>query len=200
MPAVVEGIVAVRKALREFAPDLQKQMDDEIRVALKDVTSTAKAKVPGNIRLYNWQAYQNSTSRTSRERAFPAYNPTLIRRGLTYSMSRQRPNRAGFVSLYTLFNKNAAGAIVETSGRKNPSGDPQGQSNNPMAGAMFINSLSGQVGSLKSYKNGDQKTRGRLLYAAYAEKQGKTLDAIMKAIDNAIDKFEARGNQVRRAA
>lgn len=200
MPVRVEGIVAVRKALREFAPDLQKQMDDEIRAALKDVTTSAKAKVPGNIRLYNWQAYQNSTSRTSRDRVFPAYNPSVIRRGLTYSMSRQRPNRAGFVSLFTLFNKSAAGAIVETSGRKNPSGDSRSQSNNPMAGQMFINSLSGQVGTLKNYKNSDQKTRGRLLYAAYAEKQGKTLDAVMKAINGAIDKFEARGNQVRRAA
>jgi hypothetical protein len=193
MPVVVEGIVGLRKALKNYAPDLQKQMDAEVRIALKDVIKEARNKVPESTRLYNWQDKGiEPKSRTGRDRGFPKYNPTLIRRGMTYSLGKQRRNRAGFVSLFTLFNKSAIGAIVETAGRANPSGSNRSMSNNPNAGAMFNTTLSNQVGALKSYKGGDQKTRGRLLFAAYAENQGKALDAIMKAIDKATMQFNAR--------
>ena len=193
MPVVVEGIVGLKKALRNYAPDLQKQIDAEIRVALKEVINEAKIKVPDNTRLYNWQdkGFERS-SRTGRKAAFPSYNPTLIRRGLTYSLGKQRRNKAGFVSLFTLFNKSAIGAIVETAGRANPSGSNRSQSNNAMAGQMFNTTLSNQVGALKSYKGGDRKTTGRLLYAAYAENQGRALNAIMAAIDKAEKQFNAR--------
>jgi hypothetical protein len=193
MPVVVEGIVGLRKALRNYAPDLQKQMDAEIRAELKGIIKDARAKVPDTTRLYNWQdTGVQRRSRTGRATAFPAYSPTLIRRGMTYSLGKQRRNRAGFVSLFTLFNKSAIGAIVETAGRANPSGSNRSQSNNPNAGQAFNTTLSNQVGALRSYKSGDQKTRGRLLYAAYAENQGKALDAIMKSIDRATKQFNAR--------
>lgn len=193
MPVVVEGIVGLRKALRNYAPDLQKQMDAEIRTALKGVVKDARAKVPEGTRLYNWQDKgMERKSRTGRERSFPAYNSTVIKRGMTYSLGKQRRNRVGFVSLFTLFNKSAIGAIVETAGRANPSGSNRSQSNNPNAGRMFNTTLSNQVGPLKSYKGNDQKTTGRLLFAAYAENNGKALDAIMKAIDKATRQFNAR--------
>lgn len=194
MPVVVEGIVGLRKALRNYAPDLQKQMDTEIRAALKEVVKDARAKVPDSTRLYNWtDTGFERKSRTGRDRAFPAYNPTLIRRGMTYSLGKQRRNRTGFVSLFTLFNKSAIGAIVETAGRANPGGSNRSQSNNPNAGAMFNTTLSNQVGALRNYKgNNQQKAKGRLLFAAYAENQGRALDTIMKAIDKATKQFNAR--------
>jgi hypothetical protein len=193
MPVVVEGIVGLRKALKNYAPDLQKQMDTEVREALKEVIKDARNRVPDSTRLYNWQDQGfERKSRTGRERGFPQYNPTLIRRGMTYSLGKQRRNRSGFVSLFTLFNKSAIGAIVETAGRANPGGSDRSMSNNPDAGRQFNTTLSNQVGALKSYKNGDQKSRGRLLFAAYADNQGKALDAIMKAIDKATLQFNAR--------
>jgi hypothetical protein len=193
MPVVVEGIVGLRKALRNYAPDLQKQMDAEIRTELKGIIKDARSRVPDSTRLYNWQDNGiERKSRTGRERAFPAYNQSLIRRGLTYSLGKQRRNRAGFVSLFTLFNKSAIGAIVETAGRANPGGSNRSQSNNPDAGRQFNTTLSNQVGALRSYKGGDQKSRGRLLFAAYADNQGKALDAIMKSIDKATRQFNAR--------
>ena len=193
MPVVVEGIVGLRKALKTYAPDLQKEMDTEIRVAMKDVIKDARRRVPESTRLYNWtDKGQTRKSRTGRATAFPAYNQSLIRRGLTYSLGKQRRNRAGFVSLFTLFNKSAIGAIVETAGRANPSGSDRSQSNNPNAGQMFNTTLSNEVGTLKSYKGGDRKTTGRLLYAAYADNQGRALDAIMAAIDKATNAFNKR--------
>ena len=51
------------------------------------------------------------------------------------------------------------------------------------------------IGALKSYESTDAakaRSTGRLLYAAYADRQGKTLDAVMKAIYNAKVQFDAR--------
>lgn len=201
MPVVVEGIVGLRKALKFYAPDLQKQMDTEIRTAMKEVVKDARSRVPESTRLYNWNDNgKTRQSRTGRATAFPAYNQSLIRRGLTYSIGRQRRNRAGFVSLFTLFNKSAIGAIVETAGRANPSGSSRSQSNNPHAGAMFNTTLSNQVGALKSYKGGEQKTTGRLLYAAYADNQGRALNAIMAAIDKANNALTKRVEEDRKKA
>lgn len=201
MPVVVEGIVGLRKALKNYAPDLQKQMDTEIRMAMKDVIKDARRRVPESTRLYNWTDNgQTRISRTGRATAFPAYNQSLIRRGLTYSIGKQRRNRAGFVSLFTLFNKSAIGAIVETAGRANPNGSSRSQSNNPYAGAMFNTTLSNQVGTLKSYKGGDRKTTGRLLYAAYADNQGRALNAIMTAINKANDALTKRVEADRKKA
>lgn len=201
MPVVVEGIVGLRKALKNYAPDLQKQMDLEIRTAMKEVIGDARRRVPTATRLYNWtDTGKDRQSRTGRATAFPAYNQSLIRRGLTYSIGKQRRNRTGFVSLFTLFNKSAIGAIVETAGRANSGGSSRSQSNNPNAGQMFNTTLSNEVGALKSYKGNDQKTTGRLLYAAYADNQGRALNAIMAAIDKANNALTRRVEQDRKKA
>lgn len=200
MPVVVDGVPELKKALKKFAPDLRKQMDDEIRTALKEVTAAAKAKVPGQAPggLYNWQDNGGeSKSRTGRAQAFPKYNANVIRRGLTYSMGRSRRNMAGFASLYSLLNKSAAGAIAETAGRANPAGSGRSQSNNPNAGARFISGMNG-IGAMKSL-DGRQKSTGRILFAAYAENEGKALDATFKAIDKAQRLFNQRAT-VRKAA
>lgn len=200
MPVVVDGVPELKKALKNFAPDLRKQMDDEIRTALKEVTTAAKAKVPGQAPggLYNWQDNGGeSKSRTGKATAFPKYNANVIRRGLTYSMGRSRRNMAGFASLYSLLNKSAAGAIAETAGRANPAGSGRSQSNNPNAGARFISGMNG-IGAMKSL-DGRQKSTGRILFAAYAENEGKALDATFKAIDRAQRLFNQRAT-VRKAA
>lgn len=213
MPVVVEGVPELKRALKKYAPDLRKQMDDEIRVALKEVVVDARQKVsgqaPGN--MYNWQDNNvEAESRTSRQRGFPKYNSNVIRRGLTYSLGRSKFNRAGFASLYSLLNKSAVGAIVETAGRVHPRGRTQkagrgygqsskniGQSNNPQAGAFFVGRMNG-VGPLKQYDK-FERGRGRLLLAAYAENNGKALDATFRAIDKASRLFKERAT-VRKAA
>ena len=194
MPVVVEGVPELKKALKKFAPDLRKQMDDEIRVALKEVTNAAKAKVPSQAPggLYNWQdTGVESQSRTSRARAFPKYNARVIRRGLTYSLGRSKRNMSGFASLYSLLNKSASGAIAETAGRlSGASGSSRSQSNNPNAGARFIGGMNG-IGAMKSVDR-RQKSTGRILFAAYVENEGKALDAVFKAIDKASRLFNER--------
>lgn len=201
MPVVVEGVPELKKALKKFAPDLRKQMDDEIRVALKEVTNAAKAKVPSQAPggLYNWEdTGVESQSRTSRARAFPKYNARVIRRGLTYSLGRGKRNQSGFSSLYSLLNKSASGAIAETAGRlSGASGSSRSESNNPQAGARFIAGMNG-IGAMKSH-DGRQKSTGRILFAAYAENEGKALDGVFRAIDKASRLFKERAT-VRKAA
>lgn len=197
MPVVVSGVVELKKALAQYAPDLKKEMDASIRVALKEVTQAAKDKVtptaPGG--LYNWQDDgRDVKSRITGRRAFPKYNSLIIRRGLTYSIGTSRANKNGFRALYSLLNKSASGAIAETAGRKSgASGSPKSRSNNPQAGARFIAGMNG-IGALKQYDK-NERERGRLLYAAYAENNGKALDAVMKAISQATEKFNARSRK-----
>jgi hypothetical protein len=200
MQVVVEGVPELKKALKKFAPDLLKEMNAEIKTALKEVTTVAKAKVPSQSPggLYNWQDKGViSKSRTGRATAFPKFNANVIRRGLTYSLGRNKRNRSGFSSLYSLLNKSASGAIAETAGRANPGGSSRSQSNNPDAGARFIGGMNG-IGAMKSLDN-RQKSTGRILFAAYAENNGKALDATFKAIDKAAKLLKQRST-VRKAA
>ena len=213
MPVVVSGVPELKKALKKYAPDLLKEMNTEIKVALKEVTDDARRKVPGQApgNLYAWNDNgEEAISRTGRERAFPKYDGNLIRRGITYSIGRQKRNRQGFASLYSLLNRNPAGVIVEWAGRVNPYGRTQkagrkygesskniGQSNNPAAGRIFVGAMN-EVGPLKQYDKFD-RGKGRLLLAAYAENNGKALDATFRAIDKASAKLNAR-TRIRKAA
>lgn len=202
MPVVVEGIVGLRKALNKYAPDLRKQLDAEVKLALKPIVNDARAHVPEQsvLRNFNSPGYVRK-SRTGREDAFPTYDARIIRKGLTYTLAKKRNDRSGFVSMFTLLNKSRVGAIIETAGRRNPDGNPRSQSNNPNAGRQFIGSMN-QIGALKDFANKGRPTTGRLLFAAYDRNEGKALDAIMKALEKtaALFKIEAEKYNDRRAA
>jgi hypothetical protein len=200
MPVEVKGLVETQKALKQLAPDLYKEMNREIRIALKIVVKDAQNKVtPNVIGLFNWQDKgQPVVSRTKAKtmmapnlEAFPKYNPNVVKKGLTYSLARGRRNSSGFISFYRLLNKSAAGAIIETAGRKNFNGDPKSQSNNKNAGAHFNRSIQGTYGGFKSIGNRPQD-RGRLLYAAFSRDEGRVTDAVFKAISKAEITFRKR--------
>lgn len=207
MPVVVQGVDDLKRALKKYAPDLRDEMDATIKAELTAVRDAARAKVPGNPPggLYNWarpKSTEEVSSRTSKSRGFPIYNSAVVRRGLVYRTGTQRFNPQGFATLFSLWNSSDVGAIIEVAGRKNRYGRPQmgnrgskstqsfGRSNNPDAGRRFVGALNG-VGAIKSYDQ-NPKHRGRLLYAVYADRDGKTLDAVFKAIELAKRKFEAR--------
>lgn len=208
MAIEVEGLAGFRKALKALSPQLAKNMNNRIKAELVPIIQDARAKVPNNIfgGVDNWTNYRGQNPGAS---YFPYYNGDEIRNGLTYSMGRQKKSKSGFVSMITLLNKDAAGVIAETAGRTHPQGRPQyaqrftrggigyyirgsrqSLSDNPKAGQMMIDRLNNGMGTMKNYKSAsNKKTEGRLLYAAYAENQGKALDAIMKAIQDAQREF-----------
>jgi hypothetical protein len=191
MPVAVKGIVEFRSALRKYDPDLYKALNSDVTPVLKGLVNEAKSNVPNSIFSGAMDTGVERVSRTNRSRAFPVYNSSVIRKGLTYSIGKQKRNRSGWSSLYTLLNKSAIGAIVETAGRKHPYGDPESKSNNPNAGRQFIQEIAQAYGDLKQVGKGP-KQRGRLIFAAVEKDQGKAVDAIMIALDKAKRMFEAR--------
>lgn len=203
MPVEVKGVIALRKALNAYAPDLAKELTSEITKSLKVIQKDARGFIPSMApnNLYNWNDKAKNrqiTAKTSmfrtfntegRLRMFPLYNATEIKRGIVYRTGYGKPNSRGFRSLFRVRNKSAAGAIYETAGRKNPNGDPRSKSNNPQAGARFV-----QQGALYGRKtagaSGDM--RGRAIFRAWDQDQGKQLAHIMQAIENTKVKFNKR--------
>ena len=193
MPVEVKGVIALRKALNAYAPDLAKELTFEITKSLKVIQKDARGFVPNLAPggLYNWDRRSTTEPKafntSGRLRPFPRYDATLIKRGIVIRTGYGKPNSKGFRSLFRVRNKSAAGAIYETAGRKNPSGDPASKSNNPNAGARFV-----QQGPIYGRKRNGQDMRGRVIFRAWEQDEGKQIAAIFKAIETTREKFNKR--------
>ena len=106
MPTAVKGVIEARRVLAKVSPELYKQMNGRITTGLKEVQNLARSEVPDVIfALRNFSdTGVERRSRTSRTRAFPMYNPTLVRRGLTYSIGKHIRTNNGFSALYSMLN------------------------------------------------------------------------------------------------
>lgn len=171
MPVEVKGAIALRKALRQFEPDLAKETTKEIASFLKPVVRQARGYAPSNEDVPSgWVKRPNQGGRW----AARSYDATEVRRGITFKSTPSKPNRNGFRSLATIFNKSAAGAIYETAGRKS------GITGN------FTPRLGGEL------KGKGQKGTGRVIFRAVQEDEGKARAHIVKAIEKAADKLNSR--------
>jgi hypothetical protein len=191
MRVKVEGVKQTRKAIRQFAPDLNKELNSELRAALAPIAKKAKGFVPSDSPMSGW------ASRSFSEAKFPMYNARTIRSGIGFTTKQGRTTKSGFTANATIFNKSVAGAIYETAGRaNNGAGQPWvgpkaggtskkvSRSSNPNAGEKFIENLGPLTSSLKG--------RGRLILKAWAQDQGKAYGAALKAIDKSERKFYDR--------
>jgi hypothetical protein len=207
MPTEVVGALALRKALRDYAPDLATELRREVAAALKPVVATARGFIPSDSSIMSgWQR------RSFSEAKFPMYDATVVRKGISYKTSPSRANNRGFTALASIENKSAIGAIVETAGRKNPGGQPwvgpgknvtqkrYSHSVNPGAGAQFNKNLGPIYGIKKTSGIGDK--RGRLIYRAWQQQNGKVIASYFKAVENVTAKFNKRTSivDVKRAA
>jgi hypothetical protein len=221
MPIELSGVDELRKALKQYAPDLDKQLKKDLTLATQSVVNAARGFVPATPPLSNWGRDGGN---------FPIYNAATIRNGIRLSTARSKINKNGFASSVRIVNANAAGAIYETAGRVPPGqGRPQGKmrevviptfrkdtgvgeqryttstgknygkSNNPKAGQQFIDAanatgvlvnakprIAGQRGQLS------RKSTGRLIYRAWAADNGKTNEAVVRAIMKTNDLFMAK--------
>ena len=192
MPVVViRGNADLRRAFRQFAPDLEKTLKSELTRALKPVAKAARGFVPSQSEMMRgWQPRSFSEAR------FPFWNTKTAISGIGYSVSPSKMNKNGFSSMARVFNKSAVGAIYETAGRKNPDGQPWvgpkaggvshkvSRSNNPRAGAQFIQNMSPLVSSLQG--------RGRLIYRAWRDAKHDPMGIAMRAVDDATTEFYKR--------
>ena len=193
MPVEIKGLAETLTAMRKFEPDLAKNLNKEVRAALTPIQKQAQGYVPNSVPgLSNWMLKTKSKKINKETSAFakgkfPKFNGALVRRGIKIYIGKTTPNNKGFVTFYRLVNETAAGAIMETSGRAHGESRRQYRSNNPEAGRHFINS---QPGKLK----GDGLKKGRLIYRAWDEDQGKALANVMKALDTTIVQFRRRAD------
>jgi len=202
MATQVKGVKELRYALRNFEPDLAKELQDEMVFFLKPIVKKARGYIPSDFTPSHWRA----DSKTGK---WPIYNATLMRRGIGFKTTPSKPNRRGFSYAASINNKTASGSIFETAGRKNPGGMPKApkgtprtnknfsHSNNPLAGSQFISALD-NASPLKQGNTRSGSGRrgrymvGRLIFRAWAEDQGKANAAIMKALQNAANNFKNR--------
>lgn len=192
MPLVeLQGNADLRKALRRFAPDLEKTLRAEMKLALAPIAKQARGFVPSQSPLSGW------ADRSFNSGSFPTYSASTIKSKIGYTTSVGKRNSKGFTSMASVYNNSRAGAIYEGAGRANPNGQPWvgpkgsashkfSHSRNPKAGEQFINAMPPLTGSLKG--------RGRLIFKAWSMNQGKAEGAVNKAISKALADFRSRSN------
>lgn len=162
------GASDLRKALRKFSPDLDKEVRSEIVEFLKPVVKKARKYMPSN------DAMPSGFVGTSEPDRFPKYDAAVARRGIGYKLASTKPNNRGWSATVSIHNKTRAGAIYETAGSKS------GIIGN------FTPRLPGQLTTSGSMK-------GRAMYRAYAEDEGKAKDGVIQALEKAAAKFNAKG-------
>jgi hypothetical protein len=216
MPTEVKGALALRKALKDFAPDLAKETQKELGNLLKPITNKARGFIPSRAPLSGWARTSSTVWGSDR-----IWSTGKAKRGIGYKTTPSRPNKQGFRALARVVNASAAGAIYETAGRVNPQGREQApmakvvrqsqanygqmirsgnknqsKSNNPNAGAQFIDAMN-QYGGIVDANNQtgagrrSRKMKGRAIFRAWKEDGGKTNAAVIKAIENSKVKFYA---------
>ena len=217
MATKVQGALEFRKAMKKFEPELAKANQKEMANLLKPIVSKARGFVPSQAPLSGWG---NNVGIWSGDRT---YNASIIKRGIGYSTTPSKPNKRGFRSLASIFNKSAAGAIYETAGRKNPQGQPPAKrtvafrggkvvpawqsgkdintSANPNAGKQFIDSMGEMYVAKRQQGQGGRvgrKMNGRLIFRAWGEDQGRTNAAVIKAIEKSMSKAlqVTKGNNI----
>lgn len=205
MPTEVKGLIELKKALKDYAPELAIQLDDQIAIALGGVVKKAQSYVPNDSPLSNWSYRKRSEKNAEGLRKFPLFNAARVVKNIKYSSVPRKTNRRGFKAVYFIINKSAEGAIYETAGRKNPAGQPWvgrkgdprnhdiSHSNNPQAGADFIQAM-GELkqGNIESSTKRGRYMKGRLIYRAWAEDGGKANSAVLNAIYNANEQFKKK--------
>ena len=187
MPQVeIRGNADLRKALRAFTPDLEKQLRKELSAALTPVVKKARGFVPAESPMSGWAARSFSEAR------FPVFNYNTIVKNIVLENKVSKRDRNGFSSIARIINKSAVGSIYETARRPQnwvgpkASGTSKGVSRsvNKNAGKQFIENL-GQVTQ-------SNKGQGRFIFRAWAENQGVALGAANTAIDKTIKQFYER--------
>lgn len=171
MPVEVKGALALRKALREFEPDLAKETTKEIAGFLKPLVKNARGFMPSNTDVPSgWLKREGATGRW----ATRYYDQAQAKRGVGYKTSPSKANRRGFKSLASINSKNLGAVIYEWAGRTS------GITGN------FTPKLPG------SLVGRNQGMKGRALFKAYSQDEGKARKNIINAIETASKKLNAR--------
>ena len=214
MPVEVVGVKDVLEGLRFMDENMRTKIRYAIDPLMRGVALKAKGFVVGNSNvLSGWvKPIQSDVN----YRPFPKYDASIVRSGIGYNPGENKTTKNGFKVSNYVYNVSAPGSIYETAGRLNPNGRAPFQmtpskgasgtyskrsaksrafeeykSNNPFASQQFIGDLEPVTSQprIKGMRSGGRKTKGRLIYKAWAQDSGKVYNAILKAIDNTATDF-----------
>ena len=216
MPAEVVGVEDVLKGLQFYDDDMYDRIRATISPLMRDVEAAAKSDVPGNGEMLS--GWSKPISSQVDYRPFPKYEAAMVKGGIGYKEGKNKKFKNGFQVENYVYNISAAGRIYETAGRVNPQGRApftsihEGggvvayekertrksrsratrsyNSNNPFAGYQFVSKLEPLTAQpkLPGMRSGGRKTKGRLIYKAWAKKSPGVYAAIVKTINTkAID-------------
>lgn len=222
MPTEVKGAVELRKALRAFTPDLAKETQKEIAGVLKPIVSKARGFIPSTAPLSGWAKSTNGTwgnrvwsSSEAKRGVGYKTTPSKVNRSGFRSLARI-VNASPSGSIYeTAGRLNPQGrpqaplAKVVALGHSNygktirSGSKSESLSNNPNAGKQFIDAMNETSRIVNAYQRNEgqsgrasRKMKGRAIFRAWAEDQGKANAAVVKAIEKSRVEFEKR-TQVR---
>jgi len=214
MPVEVVGVKDVLQGLSFMNDNMRMKIRTAIDPLMRGVALKSKGFVAGNGSVLS--GWVKPISSDISYRPFPKYDAATVRAGIGYNPGENKTMRNGFKVSNYVYNVSRPGSIYETAGRLNPRGRAPFQmtpskgasgtytkrsakskafeeykSNNPFASQQFIEALEPVTSQprIKGLPSGGRKTKGRLIYKAWAQDSGKVYNAILKAIDNTATDF-----------
>ena len=224
MPAEVVGVKDVLQGLVKIDEDMRQRISVAIDPLMRGVAFKAKSYVPGNGDVLS--GWAKPLSSDVGYKPFPKYDANAARQGIGYNPGKNKITKNGFQVSQYVYNVSRPGSIYEVAGRLNPQGrapfqmtPSQGasgtytrrsarsksveefKSNNPFASQQFIGALEPVTSQPKipGMRGGGRKTKGRLIYKAWAQDSTKVYEAILKAIDKTTTEFN-RVTEIKKAA
>ena len=222
MPVNITGVSKTLTAMKDFDSDLYKQMNKQIKGAMLPIRDKARGYAPANAEmLSNWVKPLAFGPQSTKYRPFPKYDQSETQKGIVYKPGANKRNRAGFSVVHFVANNSAGGAIYETAGRISgldgrktehvvasrhrfnkrysmSSGTRQDNNSlNPNAGRQLMAPMGPLVGNKGNSdpRFGNTNARGRLIFRAWDEDQGRASHAVNLAIDTAVKIFNATNTQ-----
>ena len=194
MPVDVTGVKQLQAALRQFDQELLKAMGSDIKSVMIPIRDKARNYLPKQDEVLSGWGRPSASGVTAKYRAFPDYDYAVAKAGIKYKAGSNKRNRNGFAVTNYVSNETAPGAIYETAGRKAGRGSYDTASLNPEASFQFIAALPELVDARVVGQRGrpSRKQRGRLIYRAWAEDNGKVYAKVLKAIENTCNSFNSK--------
>jgi len=214
MPVEVVGVKDVLNGLKFIDENMRVKIRTAIDPLMRGVAFKAKGFVKGNNNVLS--GWVKPIQSEINYKPFPKYDASVVRSGIGYNPGENKTMKNGFKVSNYVYNVSRAGSIYETAGRLNPQGRAPFQmtpskgasgtyskrspsnkafeeykSNNPFASQQFIGDLEPVTSQpkLKDVRGGGRKTKGRLIYKAWAQDSPKVYEAILKAIDDTTVDF-----------
>ncbi len=223
MPVVIEGIKEVLGGLDVIDEDMRRRIVFITEPMMRRVAAKAQRYVPGNQDVLSGWAKPIS-SPDIKYKPFPKYDAEVARAGIGYNRGENKTFANGWKVASYVYNASRPGAIYEVAGRLNPEGRApftfkhegsgtyvkksarsralqEYKSNNAFASQQFVAALPKVTSQpkIKDMRGGGRKTKGRLIYRAWAEDSPDIYRAVIRAVNVTAELFNKK-TEIKKAA